>query len=70
MDKLKIKYNKLLKRIEKADEWFNLPETTLEQQEKHLPAFEKLLKEITEVTLQIQETQEISRQEIREGFKS
>lgn len=54
VDELKQEYNKILKRFYKANEWFNDSDRTVEEQDKYIGEFEKILEGITKNTLKLE----------------
>jgi|GEM_PF-5172462 len=54
MQELKQEYNKLLERFYKADKWFSESNRTIEEQDKYIVEFKKVLKAITETTLALE----------------
>lgn len=54
MQELKQEYNKHLKRFYRADKWFSESNRTIEEQDKYIGEFKKILKAITETTLALE----------------
>lgn len=69
LEELKKKYTETIKREQKAEEWAN--QATDEEFNKWLPAFNKIIVELSRMMFQFKELagREMTKEEALEGFK-
>lgn len=71
LKELKIKYNKVLEREKKAEEYFNRTDVSGTEKEKWLPKLNDIIVELSRMMKEHKKLtgEEMSKQEVLEGFK-
>jgi len=71
MDKLKKKYNELLQREKKAEEYFERKDLSWEEKSKQIPNFKKILDGLEAIRIKLEKDHgyKMSSEEMLNGFK-